>query len=131
MISPRGLWRRMSLRARLMLVGVCGLTAGLLVGGVLLVGALGETVYRAADAEALRTARAMAELAREDNLPDPLPVTGDDVRAQLIDDAGRVVAASSNADRLVPFLYPNERPERGKCKCHGGHYRNSTKKKCD
>jgi signal transduction histidine kinase len=113
MISPGGLWRRMSLRARLMLVGVVGLTGGLLIGGLLLVGALGETVYRAADDEALRTARAMAELARADALPESLPVTGDDVRAQLVDADGRVIAASSNADRLVPFLYPDERPGPG------------------
>jgi signal transduction histidine kinase len=112
-MKPRRLWRKLSLRARLMYIGVFGLAAGLALGGALLVGALGQTIYRTADNEALRTAESMAELAGADTLPDPLPVAGDDVRAQLIDPAGRVIAASGNADRLVPFLYPDERPKVG------------------
>ncbi|MEV0720693.1 ATP-binding protein, partial [Asanoa sp. NPDC050611] len=105
-------WRRLSLRARLMLLGVSGLVCGLLVGGILLVSVLGSTLHRGAEETAARTASGMADLIANDSLPDPLPVSGDDVRAQVIDGQGRVVAASLGADRLVPFLYPGERPAR-------------------
>lgn len=106
-------WRRLSLRARLMLLGVAGLTGGLLVGGLVLVLALGQTVHRTADTEALKTAEAMAELAEAGTLPDPLPIAGSDVWAQLIDPQGRVLAASMNADQLVPILYASEQPAPG------------------
>ncbi|MDG4824023.1 ATP-binding protein [Asanoa sp. WMMD1127] len=96
-----------------MLLGVSGLVAGLLVGGVLLVTVLGGTLHRGAEDAANRTATEFAGLIANDSLPDPLPVSGDDVRAQVIDDQGRVVAASLGADRLVPFLYPDERPAPG------------------
>ncbi len=112
-MRPARVWRRLSLRGRLMVVGVSGLVAGLLVGGVLLVSVLGSTLHRGAEEAATKTAAGMAELIAADSLPDPLPVTGDDVRAQVIDGDGRVVAASLGADRLVPFLYPDERPARG------------------
>ncbi|SDZ30785.1 Signal transduction histidine kinase [Asanoa ishikariensis] len=112
-MKPGRVWRRLSLRGRLMVVGVSGLVAGLLVGGVLLVTVLGSTLHRGAEDAATKTASALAELIAADSLPDPLPVSGDDVRAQVIDDEGRVVAASLGADRLVPFLYPGERPVRG------------------
>jgi len=112
-VNPRRVWRRLSLRARLMLLGVAGLVAGLLVGGLILVTVLGTTLHRGAEEEATNTARAMAALLADESLPDPLPVSGDDVRAQVIDSQGRVVAASREADRLVPFLYPSERPAPG------------------
>jgi signal transduction histidine kinase len=109
----RRLWQRLSLRARLMVLGVAGVSAGLLVGGIVLVGVLGQTVHRTADSEARKTAEAMAELADAGALPDPLPVAGDDVRVQVVDASGRVLAASINADRLVPILYDRERPAPG------------------
>ncbi|WP_203718921.1 sensor histidine kinase [Asanoa siamensis] len=93
-----------------MLLGVSGLVAGLMVGGVLLVTVLGGTLHRGAEDSAVKTADGLAELIANDSLPDPLPVTGDDVRAQVIDGDGRVRAASLGADRLVPFLYADERP---------------------
>jgi signal transduction histidine kinase len=109
----RRLWQRLSLRARLMVLGIGGLSVGLLVGGIVLVGVLGQTVHRTADSEARKTAEAMAELADAGVLPDPLPVAGDDVRVQVVDADGRVLAASINADRLVPILYDRERPAPG------------------
>ncbi|WP_175543555.1 sensor histidine kinase [Micromonospora pattaloongensis] len=92
-----------------MLIGVGGLTVGLAVGGVALVAALGFALQRTADGEAFTTADAVARLAAAGSLPDPLPVAGNDVRVQVIDDRGRVLAASIGADRLVPILYDAER----------------------
>ncbi|MFK3980728.1 ATP-binding protein [Micromonospora sp. NPDC050397] len=87
-----------------MVIGVAGLAAGLAVGGVLLVAALGYALERTVDTEAFKTADAVAILANENALPDPLPVAGAEVRVQVIDARSRITAASINADRLVPML---------------------------
>jgi signal transduction histidine kinase len=100
--------RRLSLRARLTLVSVIGLAIGFAVGGVALVAALDRGLLRAADSTALTTADAIAQLINDGALSDPLPVAGDGVRVQVVDAQGRVRAASINADRLVPVLYPAE-----------------------
>nr|WP_269459072.1 ATP-binding protein [Micromonospora inositola] len=90
-----------------MAIGVLGLTVGLALGGALLLGALGWTLQRTVDAEALRTADAVALLADSDALPDPLPVAGGQLRVQVIDAQGRVRAASIDADRLTPMVRPD------------------------
>ncbi|MEU8043892.1 HAMP domain-containing sensor histidine kinase [Micromonospora echinofusca] len=94
------------LRGRLMAVGVLGVSGGLAVGGLVLLAVLGWALQRAVDTEAFRTADAVALLAAEEVLPDPLPVAGGQVRVQVIDAAGRVRAASIDADRLVPMVSP-------------------------
>ncbi|MEO3743943.1 HAMP domain-containing sensor histidine kinase [Plantactinospora sp. B5E13] len=91
-----------------MIIGVAGLAAGLAVGGLVLLGALGYALQRTVDTEALKTAEAVARLAGENALPDPLPVAGNQVRVQVVDGQGRIRAASIDADRLVPMLYPDE-----------------------
>ncbi|XBP96682.1 HAMP domain-containing sensor histidine kinase [Micromonospora sp. CCTCC AA 2012012] len=96
------------LRARLTALGVLGLAVGFALGGVLLVGALGWTLQRTVDAEAFRTADAVALLAASDALPDPLPVAGGQLRVQVVDAQGRIRAASIDADRLVPMLRPDQ-----------------------
>lgn len=103
-----GWLRRLSLRARLTLVAIAGLGIGFAVGGVALVTALNMALLSAADAEALTTADGIARLVDEHSVSDPLPVAGNDVRAQVVDAQGRVTAASFDADRLVPVLYPRE-----------------------
>ena len=99
---------RLGLRARLLALGVLGLALGFALGGALLLGALGWTLQRSADAEALRTADAVALLTAEDALPDPLPVAGGQLRVQVVDAQSRIRAASIDADRLVPMLGPDE-----------------------
>lgn len=96
----------LGLRGRLMAIGVLGLTVGLALGGVVLLGALGFVLQRTVDTEAFRTADAVALLAAEDALPDPLPVAGGQVRVQVVDAQGRIRAASIDADRLVPMVRP-------------------------
>ncbi|WFE34540.1 HAMP domain-containing sensor histidine kinase [Micromonospora sp. WMMD975] len=100
-------WSRLGLRARLLALGVLGLVLGFALGGALLLGALGWTLQRSVDAEALRTADAVALLTAEDALPDPLPVAGGQLRVQVVDAQGRIRAASIDADRLVPMLGPD------------------------
>ncbi|MEU4474317.1 ATP-binding protein [Micromonospora sp. NPDC023888] len=89
-----------------MALGVFGLTIGLALGGVVLLGALRFVLQRNVDTEAFRTADAVALLAAEDVLPDPLPVAGGQVRVQVVDGQGRIRAASIDADRLVPMVRP-------------------------
>ncbi|MEU4675656.1 ATP-binding protein [Micromonospora sp. NPDC023737] len=89
-----------------MAIGVFGLSVGLALGGLVLLGVLGYVLQRSVDSEAFRTADAVALLAAEDALPDPLPVAGGQVRVQVIDTQGRVRAASIDADRLVPMVRP-------------------------
>ncbi|WBC14838.1 HAMP domain-containing sensor histidine kinase [Micromonospora sp. WMMA1998] len=100
--------RRLGLRARLLALGVLGLVLGFALGGALLLGALGWTLQRSVDEEALRTADAVALLTAEDALPDPLPVAGGQLRVQVVDGQARIRAASIDADRLVPMLGPDE-----------------------
>ncbi|GAA3764343.1 HAMP domain-containing sensor histidine kinase [Micromonospora maritima] len=100
--------RRLGLRARLLALGVLGLALGFALGGALLLGALGWTLQRSVDEEALRTADAVALLTAEDALPDPLPVAGGQLRVQVVDGQSRIRAASIDADRLVPMLGPDE-----------------------
>ncbi|MER7417408.1 ATP-binding protein [Micromonospora peucetia] len=89
-----------------MAVGVLGVSGGLAIGGLVLLAVLGWALQRAVDTEAFQTADAVALLAAEEVLPDPLPVAGGQVRVQVIDAAGRVRAASIDADRLVPMVSP-------------------------
>jgi len=96
-------WRRISLRARLMFIGVAGLAAGLTVGGVVMVFALGLGLQATADSEARQNADGVAALVEEDRVPVPLPVVGD-VWVQVVDDHHRVIYASIDADRMAPVL---------------------------
>ncbi len=100
-------WRRRTLRARLLLIGVAGLCVGFLVGGVALVAALGFVVQRSVDSETRHTASDVAALVEANALPQPLPIGGSD-RVQVIDTQGRVRAASIEADRLVAMLRPDQ-----------------------
>jgi signal transduction histidine kinase len=102
-------WRRLSLRARLLLLGVLGLSAGLAIGGIMLVVALNFTLQRAVDEAATQTARGVAELINEQGAPpDPVPVSGVDAIVQVIDRQSRVRSASIGADRLAPIVSARE-----------------------
>lgn len=99
--------REISLRARLVLVSVTALTLGLAAGGVLLVGVLNFALLRAVNAEAVSTAQGVAKLVDQDSLGQPIPANPA-MQVQVIDAQGRVLAISSNADRLVPMLHESE-----------------------
>ena len=97
----------MSLRARLLLIGVLGLAVALAVGSVVLYGVLTVVSYRTLDASADATARQVSLLVASDRLPDPIPVTGNQI-VQVVDSSDRVVSASVNADRLTALLSRRE-----------------------
>jgi signal transduction histidine kinase len=98
---------RLTLRARLMLIGVSGVAVSLGLGGALLYGVLGLALHRTIDAQATTGAREVAALVDRGQLPDPLPVSGAQV-AQVVDAHHRVLSASLGADKLTSLLRPAE-----------------------
>jgi signal transduction histidine kinase len=99
--------RRLSLRARLLLVSVVALAVGLAAGGVVLVAVLNFALLRAVNTEALDTAEGVAKLVDQNQLSQPIPVSPG-MQVQVVDAQNRVVSVSATADRLVPILYPGE-----------------------
>jgi len=90
-----------------MLIGVTGLALGFLGGGASLVAVLGVVLERGVDAGIDSTARSIATLVQTDALPVPVPAPAGD-QVQVVDAQGRVLAASADADPLVPMVGPAE-----------------------
>ncbi len=95
----------LSVRARLTLATTGVVAAALAAGALVLVVALNVTLLGQRDAAAREQARGLAALVAAGRLPEVLPGGGTSI-AQVVDDAGRVVAASAGGDRLVPLLDP-------------------------
>jgi signal transduction histidine kinase len=96
-------WRRLSLRARLVLLGTAGLAGAFVAGILIMVAVLEFTLTRIQDAGALQTGRDVAALVDADRLPQVVPAGGTTI-VQVVDGEGRVRAASAGADRLVSGL---------------------------
>ena len=99
--------QRLSLRARLMTLGVTGVALALALGSIVLYAVLTFTVNRTVDDGAFASAQAVSAMVSENTVPNPLPVSGSQV-VQVISDKGAVVSASIGADRLIPLLRPPE-----------------------
>lgn len=97
----------LSLRARLMIIGLVGLSTALIMGGLAFFGALAYSVDRTLDNETLVTAQEVAAMVNENRLSSPIPVSGAQV-VQVVDVQNRVIGGSLTADRLIPLLRPNE-----------------------
>src|SRR3954452_10048986 len=100
-------WRRLSLRSRLLLLGTGGLVAGFAISGLILLAALGFALQRNVDADAPSTANGVAALVQVNSLPEPVPVSGEQI-VQVVDKENRIQSASINADRLNSLLRPAE-----------------------
>lgn len=105
--SARPQRRSLSLRARLVMLGTAGLAIAFLSGGILLTVVLRGALERASDDAALQTAQEVVVLVNNNRLPDPVP-SGGTTLVQVVDQQGRVLAASAGADRLVPALRADE-----------------------
>ncbi len=99
----RGDLPALSLRARLMAVGVTGVALALALGSLALYAVLTVTVNRTVDDGAFATASSVADMVANNTVPDPLPVSGTYL-VQVVDASGAVVSASVSADRLTPLL---------------------------
>ncbi len=102
----RRLWG-LSLRARLMIIGIAGVSVALIVGGLAFYGALTLAVNRTLDNAALASANDVAAMVNEDRLPSLIPTSGAQV-VQVVDAQQRVVSGSATADRITPLLRPAE-----------------------
>jgi signal transduction histidine kinase len=94
---------RLGLRSRLMAVGLVGVAAALVLGGLLLYAAVAVSLDRATVGEAKSSADDVARLVEQHRLPDPVPVSGALV-VQVLDGQNRVLAASATADRLTSIV---------------------------
>ena len=99
--------QRLSLRARLMALGVTGVALALALGSLVLYAVLTFTVNRTVDDGAFASAQAVSAMVNENTVPNPLPVSGSQL-VQVVNDSGAVVSASISADRLTPLLRPSE-----------------------
>ena len=97
----------LSLRARLMIIGLAGVGIALIMGGLAFFGALTYSVNRTLDNEALASAQEIAAMVNENRLPSPIPVSGAQV-VQVVDAQQRVIGGSVTADRMTPLLRPDE-----------------------
>ena len=97
----------LSLRARLMVLGVTGVALALALGSLVLYAVLTVTVNRTLDDGAFASARTVGAMVSANTIPDPLPVSGSQA-VQVVDGSGAVVSASVMADRLTPLLRPPE-----------------------
>jgi len=93
----------LSLRARLLAVGVTGVALALALGSLVLYAVLTVTLNRTVDEGAFASARDVAAMVSNNTVPDPLPVSGSQV-VQVVNGSGAVVSASVVADRLTPLL---------------------------
>lgn len=107
MRRTRPTWAGLSLRARLMVIGLSGVATALAIGSVAMYAVLTLVSYRSLDDSGAATAADVAALVDEGRLPDPIPVTGSQI-VQVVDSRNRVVSASVNADRLTAMLLPGE-----------------------
>jgi signal transduction histidine kinase len=89
-------------------VGLIGVAAALLAGGLALYLLMTAALDRSLDAAAGRAATEVADLARTGRLPDPLPA-GQAAVVQVLDQQNRVLAASAAADRLTAVVTVAER----------------------
>ena len=91
--SVRNRFARLSIRARLLLIGLAGLAGALLIGGLLLYAVLTASLGRSIEGTARASAQQVALLVDSGRMPDPVPVSGSQV-VQVLEAQGRVVTGS-------------------------------------
>ena len=100
--------QRLTLRARVVIIGVIGLCLALGLGSLSLVMVLERALLNSADNSADRTAQDIVTLIEShDALPDPIPV-GNSAIVQVLGPDGGIDRVSPGADRLVPVLRPDQ-----------------------
>ncbi|HEY1176657.1 MAG TPA: HAMP domain-containing sensor histidine kinase [Phytomonospora sp.] len=100
--------QRLTLRSRMVIIGIVGLLVTLGVGGFALVKVLEVTLMNSADAAAQNTAQDVKDLIESGyEPPDPIPV-GNSAIVQVLAPDGGIMRVSPGADRLVPVLRPEQ-----------------------
>ena len=96
-------WFRLTLRARLLVIGLGAVALAIGVAGLALDRILAAGILRNLDAEAAAAADQVVTLVNAGEAPNPLPVAGALV-IQVVDAQARVLAGSAGADRLTPLV---------------------------
>jgi signal transduction histidine kinase len=96
--------RQLGIQARLTIAATTLVAAVLVVSAVGLTLALRHTLLSTLDDSARQRARDVATLVDTKTLPNTIPVTGGTVVIQVVDDRGRVRAATPGGDALVPLV---------------------------
>jgi signal transduction histidine kinase len=91
-------------QARLTIAATALVAAGLVAGALVLASVLRHTLFTTLDDSARQRARDVATLIDTGNLPDSIPAAGGTVLVQVVDQRGRVRAATPGGDALVPLL---------------------------
>ena len=99
--------RGLSLRVRLLLLGLVAVAVTTIVVGVILYAASSLAANTALRRDARATADQVAELVRTGRLPRPIPVAGSQV-VQVLDGDNRVVSASAAGDQLTALVTPDQ-----------------------
>ncbi|MEV0645746.1 HAMP domain-containing sensor histidine kinase [Phytomonospora sp. NPDC050363] len=100
--------QRLTLRSRVVIIGMVGLLVTLGIGGFALVKVLEAALLNSADAGADNTAEDVVALIETGkDLPDPIPV-GNSAIVQVLGPDGGIMRVSPGADRLVPVLRPEQ-----------------------
>lgn len=99
--SRAGWSARWTLRARITVLATAVVAFSLAAGAVLAVHLIDYVLLRTIDDGARTQASVVASVVRRGALPDPLPAVGATAGVQVVDGAGRVLAASAGGDRLV------------------------------
>ena len=92
------------MQGRLTVAATALVAVVLVAGAVLLALALRHTLLTTLDDSARQRARDVATLVDTGNLPDTVPAAGGTVLVQVVDQRGRVRAATPGGDALVPVL---------------------------
>jgi signal transduction histidine kinase len=100
----RGTWRATGLQTRVTVLAGAAVAVALLAGALLLVTVLRAGLTGAGDDRARSRADEVARLVAEGRLPPRLPGADPTVQVQVLDDAGRVLAATPAVSRAVPLL---------------------------
>jgi signal transduction histidine kinase len=101
-------FERISLRGRLMTIGVLGVAGALVLGGVILYAVLASSLTRTVQSTALASAQEVALLVSSGRIPDPVPASGAQV-VQVLSADNRVLTGSLTADRLTALVTPEEK----------------------
>ncbi|QGN57416.1 ATP-binding protein [Nostocoides sp. HKS02] len=101
---------RLSLRWRLMALGIAGVAGALVIAGLLLYAATSASLRQATEQEARSSATDVASLVNAGRLPQPVPVSGALV-VQVLDSRNRVVGGSATADRLTSLVTAAQRAQ--------------------
>ncbi|MGH9071635.1 MAG: histidine kinase dimerization/phospho-acceptor domain-containing protein, partial [Acidimicrobiales bacterium] len=100
-----------SVRARATLAAVVVVGAAFALGAIGLLGILGSSLREGVEASGRAQLSDVVALASTGEVPDPLPVSSNDIFAQLVGPNGSVLAASSTLVGSTPFLA--QRPQVG------------------